>query len=78
MFGTPRSAQKSGCSCGRSPEEVAVTSLRSISGSYRSYRCACGSAWTERSDPPEHWIEGDRPSLREFHEQLQAMHREFK
>jgi hypothetical protein len=75
MFGSePTYTKNTRCGCGRDPQETAVTSFRSISGTYLFHRCPCGIEWTEHVAAPELPSSTHGPAVREFHEHVHAFH----
>jgi hypothetical protein len=73
MFGASSCPPTRRCACGRDPKETALTTFRSISGTYQFHRCPCGMEWTEHLPfsgiplPPN----GER--VMEFHQHLRTL-----
>jgi hypothetical protein len=62
------------CACGREPNLAAVTSYRSINGTYLFHRCECGMEWTEHvtSVDQTQAVTGDE--VIDVHAHLKAFH----
>jgi hypothetical protein len=74
MFGSLPARKDARCACGRDSGEAAVTTFRSVSGTYRFHCCPCGMEWTEHVPAPARPIPASGDVVLEFHHHVKAFH----